>query len=58
MNMNKNQEEAAVDTKKVLDAIVLIKNKEKNAEGEKSEGGEANLEKIVQKLAQRHKQSK
>lgn len=56
MNTTKKEESQKVDPKQVLDAIVLIKNKEKQAQKEKAEGKtQVNLESIVQKLVRGRK---
>lgn len=56
MNMNNDAGSGVSDHKKVLDAIVLIKNKESATKAEKNEGAPVvDLEAIVRKLTERKK---
>jgi len=56
MNTIKKEETPKVDPKQVLDAIVLLKNKEKQARKEQAEDKPSvNLESIVQKLVRGRK---
>jgi hypothetical protein len=58
MNMKKVESVISDTSKKVLDAIVFIKNKEKAARDEKKEGApEVDLESIIQKLSEKKKET-